>query len=685
MKPNGSAVTFLKPDKTALGAATDQRFVYFVPDQLGFYEIQVQLNATLPTKVINLTCGKYVGVGNLTGTTPDPFKGECAACHAGQFGWLADFANPWKETGHARMLERILDPANPLHAPSQAKGHWNDAFNYGSNYSIDSRSVGWSRINAIGSGGWTEQAILEAFVWKGAAWDELVRKHPKTAGLSNVQCESCHGPGSEHAGDTTAIRKSFDSSVCGRCHSRKQDLWEASKHGLPPLASASGNASCTGCHTAQGFVVEMRAQEGADPHLALFSGANLNRPVLPAEDRRGTTCQACHEPHKKTAKRNTPAGQMDPQLRAYGDVEFRNGAIGRAGEAAVCYLCHQSRTDTRDNSPDVNVRRAPHDSTAAEMLSATNAMHFAAWPGYVSSPHGIHDRFVSPTKGENRSCLACHADREPAPGEPGRGALGGHSFALVQGSDTDVATQASHPGATAVAGTNKFTVGSGASFLKKVYPGDTLTLPAPNAGTFTVQSVDGARQVSLAGVSFTVDSPATWNLTSLKKYNTAACTQCHTVGSPPPPLGANPFRLTARADYDGDGVREAVQEEIAGLLAALKTQIEVKLSSVDYANAPATLEVVSGRIRYRLSPTVTRTFPGPGVTSSDNPDISWASLDAAKQANWTALYRAAYNHYFVTNDHSEGLHNTGYAVNLLQSAYQAVTGAAIGQPFVPFP
>jgi hypothetical protein len=685
IKPTGAAISFFKPNKTALAGATTERFVYFVPDQLGPYEIQVELNSGLAsetTKVILLTCGKYVGTGTFVGKTPDPFVGECAACHAGQFGWLADFVTPWKETGHARMLERVLDPAHPLYASAQAKGHWNDAFNFGSNYSIDSRTVGWSRINASSSGGWTEKAALEDLVWKGATWEEVVRKHPKTAALSNVQCESCHGPGSEHAGDTTAIRKSFDANVCGRCHARKQDLWESSKHGLPPLASAGGNASCNGCHTAQGFVVEMRAQEGADPHAALFAASNLNRPVIPADDRRGTTCQACHEPHKKTAKRNTPAGQMDPQLRAYGDVQFRNGAIGRAGEAAACYLCHQSRTDTRDGSPDMTVRRAPHDSTAAEMVSQTNGIEFAGW-AYRSSPHGIFDRFVTPTRNENRSCLACHADVQPPSGVPGYGAVGGHTFAVRQGTGLAAATEATHPTGTAVGGTNKFTVASGATFLRSVFPGDTLTLPAPNAGTFTVQSVDGARQVSLVGASFTADAPASWTLTSVKKYNTLACSQCHPAAGPP-----EPFHMAARGDYDGDiavSGPETVQEEIQGLLDALKAAIEAKLATSGYANAPATLETGSGRIKYRLSPSVTRTFPGPGVTSSDNPDISWAALDAAQQANWTRLYQAAYNYFFVTNDRSGGIHNTGYAVDLLQSSYQAVTGAPIGAPFVPYP
>jgi hypothetical protein len=48
------------------------------------------------------------------------------------------------------------------------------------------------------------------------------------------------------------------------------------------------------------------------------------------------------------------------------------------------------------------------------------------------------------------------------------------------------------------------------------------------------------------------------------------------------------------------------------------------------------------------------------------------------------VYAAAYNWVFVGNDHSEGIHNTGYAVNLLQSSYQAIKGTTIGQPFVPY-
>jgi hypothetical protein len=704
IKPNGTAVAFKRPDLTTYpGGPTADRFVSFVPDLLGLYEIQVEQNPGNVTKVINLTCGKFVGVGNLTGTTPDPFRGECAACHAGQFGWLADFANPWRETGHAHMFERILDPANPLNANlvAQNKHHWNDAFNYGSNYSIDSRTVGWSRITAGSSGGWAEQATADAYVFKDSTWSEIVRKHPRTAGLSNIQCESCHGPGSEHAGDSTRIRKSFDANLCGRCHSRKQDQWEAGPHGKPPIVSPSGSASCNNCHTAQGYVVEMRAQEGADPHQVLFAVSNLNRPVIPLEDRRGTTCQACHEPHKRTANRGGTG--PDPQLRAFGNVQFRNGAIANAGVAASCYMCHQSRTDTRAGSPDFIVRRAPHDSTMAEMLSGTNGMHYEGW-SYLSSPHGIPSRFVTPARSENRQCLACHVDVQPVRGVDGYNALGGHTFTMKQGDDSLLADTSNSVNpyyslpAVTVGGSGKFTLPAGPSFLRSVFTGDEVAiLGGSDLGTYRVGNVDGARQLTLttpppanAPVSFAGGTATSWTLRSVAKHNTASCVQCHTTGPK--------FEDVARGDYDGSSAMYSspglVQSEIDGLRAKLLPAITAKLAALtDPARYPAytglvfELYVSGGRIRYRNTPsgTVVRTFPGPGVPLGDNPEIPWSSLTPSEQAEWEALYKAAYNWVFVGNDKSRGIHNTGYAVMLLQSAYQALTGTAAGAPFVPFP
>jgi hypothetical protein len=130
--PIGSNISYFRPTKASLSGATDQRFVYFIPDTLGTYEVILTQNPGNVVKVINVICGKYVGIGNQVGTTPDPFKGECASCHAGQYPWLADFANPWLSTKHARVFTSLLDPADPYHAAVEAKGSWKDAFDFGS-------------------------------------------------------------------------------------------------------------------------------------------------------------------------------------------------------------------------------------------------------------------------------------------------------------------------------------------------------------------------------------------------------------------------------------------------------------------------------------------------------------------------------------------------------------------------
>jgi hypothetical protein len=717
-RPDGVALStttdFKTPDKKALSASatpTLQRFVYFVPSMVGTYQILISQSPGPVVQVVTINCGKFVGVGNQIGTVPDPFKGECAACHAGQLPFVANFADPWKVTQHAHVFEQMVDPANPIYGPSQAKGKWANAFDFvppgglsaqqlrSFEFSIDQRTVGWSQISSTNNGGWVDHAKADGFALPGATWAETIRKTPLTAALSNTQCESCHGPGSEHAGDTTGIRKSFDSLVCGRCHAQKEDLWEASSHAdrtSTAFTSASGNASCNGCHTAQGFVVEMNAQQTADPHPVLFAIANVNRPVIAFNDRRTQTCQTCHDPHQNTI--GLGGANPDPQLRCFGNVQFRNGVTTNAGRAAVCFMCHQSRTDTTANSADMNGRRAPHDSTAAEMLSGTNGIQFSTWAnGYLGSPHSIPGRFVSPGFGENRQCLACHNDVQPAPGTVGVGALGGHSFNMTQGTDLPLPTgnNASYASSSTVGGTRKFTVTGGPSFLKSVFPGDTLLISAgadASATAYAVTSVDSASQLTLAApANFAGGAATTWSLTSVKKYNTGACVQCHPT--------APDFRDSARGDYDGSHVVKPVQDEIASLLATLNTEINTKLASLltqsgivgTYAFA-----VSSGRIAYTLTPLAPKpvyyVFPGPSVTSSQNPQLSWASLSpdpvvqAQLQKDWLALYQAAYNWAFVTNDNSMGVHNTGYAVNLLQSSIHAVNPAApLGAPFVPFP
>jgi hypothetical protein len=317
------------------------------------------------------------------------------------------------------------------------------------------------------------------------------------------------------------------------------------------------------------------------------------------------------------------------------------------------------------------------------MLSATNGMEIAGW-SYTSSPHADPKRFVVAGKSETRQCLTCHNDVAPSKGQTGYQTLGSHSFKMAQGDGTSTINDSTFGAGTTTAGTRQFVLSAapGAqTFLRKIFTGDILVLTGgADAGSYIVDNVDGSRKLSVkaAGVftAFIGSTPTNWTVTSVPKYNTAACAQCHTTGSA--------FENVARGDYDGSGgIPDFVQVEIAGLRAAVKAEVEAQISTI--VGSPVTLTPGSGKMKYTITAgTVVRVFPGPGVSTSDNPDILYNTLTGPQKAQWDALYAAGYNWSFVGNDLSEGVHNTGYAVNLLQSTYKAMTGTTIGTPFVPF-
>jgi hypothetical protein len=113
--------------------------------------------------------------------------------------------------------------------------------------------------------------------------------------------------------------------------------------------------------------------------------------------------------------------------------------------------------------------------------------------------------------------------------------------------------------------------------------------------------------------------------------NTAACmgSGCHADGS------ITTFNREARGDYDGDGQVEGVQDEVEGLLEVLAT----KLPKDD-----------AGAV---LSSTI----------SADN------TTEVERQAIW--------NYWLIERDGSLGVHNTGFAVQVLQKTYQHLTGEPV--------
>lgn len=141
----------------------------------------------------------------------------------------------------------------------------------------------------------------------------------------------------------------------------------------------------------------------------------------------------------------------------------------------------------------------------------------------------------------------------------------------------------------------------------------------------------------------------TWKMTNGSTEFISSCTGCH------PGLGS--FNRTARADYDGDGAVEGVQGEISGLLLALTT----KLLAIYSTN-------ISG-----------------GTTADASGVITVAALSYKNQAAQNAApidyRRAMYNYNVIARDGSLGIHNTAFAVQLIQRTYTAISTMNSGNSF----
>ena len=243
-KPAGSTAT--------LNDATTQN-PDFIPDVAGKYTINETTGGSF-----DLFAGTWVGVvladGN-PGVTPDS---ACLGCHNGTTA--PDKFTSWKNSGHAFIMKQnINDPASHWSATSCGPCH----------------TVGYNQFaTAIQNGGWDQVSAVEGFRFTQGplAWTQTLANFPKTAKLSNIQCENCHGPQAGGGAHTlVSPRVDIAGSLCGYCHGEPQrhgrfQEWAESEHGDFETALDEGfstnattgvttiRTSCAGCHTGQGFL-----------------------------------------------------------------------------------------------------------------------------------------------------------------------------------------------------------------------------------------------------------------------------------------------------------------------------------------------------------------------------------------------------------------------------------------------
>lgn len=284
----------------------------------------------------------------------------CANCHTGQQG--GNQVDPWQMTDHATAYDSI------------------SAFVQQTARCLACHTTGWD----------TTQVNLGE--------DEFVSIEPPYTGnfnvtitdsaeffkRRNVQCESCHGPSSEHVAKifvdgTAPPRDAALAETCGECHQDEHhpfiEEWSESEHAtshshpVPFLQSRFRNSpECSGCHTIQGFIqfVGTTAEDTTNliPHV-----------VPPGEDAKPLVCAACHDPHNK---------KHEAQLRL--------------PAADLCVKCH----NPEDPEPGEDVHHA-----TSEMFAGEGAVEF---PGFTCRNQSVH-QILEPAKSEK--CVACHVFTTP--------------------------------------------------------------------------------------------------------------------------------------------------------------------------------------------------------------------------------------------------------------------------------
>jgi len=365
-----------------------------LPDVAGQYTITATITtggsgtATVSTTI---TVGTYVGLNT------------CTLCHSG--GIQADDKyHPWTKTGHSMIFSNGINGYLSTYRESCIKCH---TVGYDPNTNAIVSPVNGGFDDIAKQTGWKFPTVMSTNNWN--AMPAALRN------VANIQCENCHGPGSQHAyglgstnfppiGDPNLISKTLSSGACNQCHDApthhiRGTEWYNSQHAVMGSHTSS---SCGRCHTAQGF---MNFVAGAPAVSTPYE-------VI--------TCAACHEPHDAS---NTN------QLRTLANVRLMDNktVVAEGGKGKICMNCHISRRDAT-NYVEVTAGSSgfgPHHGPQTDMYVGANAITYGK-----DIPSSAHREVVKD------SCATCHM--QEAESSPAFLNAGGHTFKMKWDSGTNV-------------------------------------------------------------------------------------------------------------------------------------------------------------------------------------------------------------------------------------------------------
>jgi hypothetical protein len=406
-KPDGSTADF----GATMDLDTSNQIVTFIPDLVGRYKISFSDNGKSDTIVVD--AATYLGLGA---------PASCKNCHGPLPTSYPYVYDKWLNTGHANIFREAMDGTLSNHySPSCISCHTTGYDPDANNNGFDDRDFVYpSGPDSLGPN----------------TWDHLLQTSPMAMQLANIQCESCHGPGSQHVNnpyDTKPQMVTLDVKNCAWCHDSGThhafpDQWKYSGydgsevkgygfeggHARGAYVLSADRDGCSPCHSGSGYVEWIK--EGRPVTSVGLPAATTIRP--PAIN---ITCAVCHDPHDATNIHQLRA--INTQLADSTQVTF---AV--YGTGAQCMDCHRARVNAVDYTSVVkgNAHFGPHHGPQADMLLGKNAPDFGI--ELPTSPHGV--------AGGN-SCNDCHMAGALADAQGNINHVGGHSWNMSDESGKD--------------------------------------------------------------------------------------------------------------------------------------------------------------------------------------------------------------------------------------------------------
>jgi hypothetical protein len=442
-------------------------------------------------------------------------------------------------------------------------------------------------------------------------------------------------------------------AACAECHGDRASAADATAHGTTlemRAAELFATDGCLNCHVlgsyagssvpAPGGFDDEAARVGFDPATYVFTDYATFAADFPTLDDRGSVqCESCHGPgslHESDPRRTEVSTSAElcgachntfgPRYKQWQLSVHAAAPAPPSIDQEDCSRCHTARAFARNLAQ--RPARAEGEAAPGVTCAACHDPHSAAQDsgvrvfGDVTLAGGA----VVPA-GRAAACVTCHQTEVTDP-----------ALHAQEGLPFPFAVQAEMVygrGAVETGGAYGSSFHGDEGFKLRNFTGDPEDplyaeacvtchmAPTPTSGPH--EDRVGAHALRLRDGDFELAA--------------GNCDRCHP--------GLDTFDRNVGRDYDGDGTAAGVQTEVSGLIENLYAAIEAA-DAQDGISRPG----------------------GPG-----------APVEVETGLTTSLLREACWNYNFVVTDGSLGVHNTVYAVQLLQRTWERVTGTSYTDVF----